>query len=158
METRAQRLAAKVKAVNAAHAVANQVCPKLREFFRQYVGKQVLKAEGGLLKKIQEAMPELPASGPWLHIYRNPSTYSLAWSVKTCEMIVEGGGCLYYEVTIYVANVDGNTIKDIYDNECDFRTDFTTAEVNEKRDAYEAAKKAADTARSNLHPFGEYDN
>ena len=153
--TREDHLNAKVKAVNTAHAVANEWFPKLREYFAPFVGKQVFKKEGGFLEKVKKGMPKFP-NDTKVMIYRHTYDYSLAFTVKTCEMCSQHG-CLYFDVTFYVGTLDHGVLTKLADTENKFRTDFTAAEVTQKRAAYEAAKKLADTARSNLYPFGEMD-
>lgn len=154
--TREKKLAAKVKAVNHAHAVANEWCPKLRAIFAQFVGKQIEKKDGPLLEKIKKLLPEFPST-PSLHIGRHYSNYSLAWTVKTSEMDTEHT-CLYYETTFYVGDLDHGVLTKILDNECNYRTDYTAEEIAEKRREYNEAKRVADAARDALYPFGEMDN
>ena len=156
MEAYRQRLEAKVKAVNTAHAIANEWHLKLREYFTQFVGKQIFKAAGGFLEKVKKGMPELPCDTK-THIYRRNSNYSLCFTVKTCEQWTEYG-CLYYEVTFHVGELNDGVLTTISDAESNLRTDFTPEEIQQKRKAFETAKKAADIARSNLYPFGEIDN
>lgn len=146
---------AKVKAVNKAHGYANKLCADLQATFAPLVGQKIEKADGGLLAKVAKLLPEFPHS-PSLHVYRYISNYSLAWSVKTCEHIADTCGCLYYDVTVYVGDMrDGVLVK--LSDPCVFRTDYTVAEVDAKREAYRAAKSAAGAAQSALYPFGEYD-
>jgi hypothetical protein len=154
--TREQKLAAKVKAVNHAHAIANEWCPKLRAIFTQFVGKQIEKKDGPLLEKIKKFLPDFPST-PFLQIYRHRSDYSLAWTVKTSEMDTDHT-CLYHETTFYVGDLDHGILVKVLDNECNYRTDYTTEEISEKRREYNEAKREADEARDNLFPFGEMDN
>ena len=149
-------LEAKVGAVNRANDAANRWGPVLRESVRPFVGAQVVKKAGGLLDKVKKALPTLP-NDAWLQVYRHVSDYSLAWTFKSCVMIGETHGCLYHEVTVYVGKLSHGVLTELESSEFKGRTDYTVDEVLQKRAAYESAKKAADDARSNLHPFGEYD-
>lgn len=155
MDERPARLAARVKAVNAAHACANELHRTLIDIFRPLVGVKLFKVDGSFLAKYLPLLPEFPNRHD-LMVYRHRSDYSLAWTVKTCEQVVGASHCLYYETTIYVGEVSGVTLKNVNDP-CDMKTDYTAADIAAKREAYKAAKKVADDALSALNPFGEYD-
>lgn len=154
--SRENTLAARVKAVNAANAYAMKLYPVLMDFFRPLLGQQILKVDGTLLKKIEAAMPAFPDSGVSqnrLHVYRNTSDYSLAWTVKTCESIEGASSCVYHEIAVYVGGLSGGTLKDFYAPP-DLRSDYKVEDVKAARAAYEAAQRTADNLKSALHPFG----
>ena len=155
MDERPARLAARVKAVNAAHACANEFRKILTDIFRPLVGVKLFKVDGSILAKYVPLLPEFPNRHD-LMVYRHRSDYSLAWTVKTCEQVVGASHCLYYETTIYVGEVSGVTLKNVNDP-CDMKTDYTAADIAAKRETYKVAKKVADDALSALYPFGEYD-
>ncbi len=155
MNTRREKLTARVAAVNKANAYANELYVKLADYFRPLVGQKILKADGSLLAKIEKDLPEM-ASGNELHVYRHRSEYSLAWTVKTCEFMPPHG-CMYHETTVYVADLKGQTLGEL-SRPFEARSDYTVEGIEKLREAYETAKKAADNARSALFPFGEYDN
>lgn len=147
------RLAARVKAVNAANRKAGEIYDTLAIRFAPYVGCKIEKADGGLLAKIVKGLPEFPYSNG-LHVYKYASNYSLVWMVKTCE-VCDGTAC-YHETGVYIGEMrDGVLLK--LCNRPELRSDYTVEEVVANREAYEAAKKVADDAQGKLHPFGEYD-
>lgn len=154
--SRKDRLAAKVKAVNRANGIAHELFPVLTAIFAPLVGKQIIKATGGLLAKYEKLLPEFPNTG-YLRVYRHQSEYSLAWTVNTSEHD-SINTVLYHEVTFYVGELRGGVLERLSPHPFVGRTDYTEHEIQEKRARYEAAKKAADEARSDLYPFGEYDN
>jgi len=151
-------LEARVRGVNAAHAYALQLCPVLRERFAPLVGQKVLKNDGTLMAKYTNLLPEFPYSHR-LHVYKHTSEYSLAWTVKTCEVdVVEGTGhAYYYETTVYVGDLSNGVLTKITPHPYTGRTDHTVEGVVAVREEFEAARKVFDDARSALHPFGEYD-
>lgn len=145
-------LAAKVRAVNAAHAEANRIFPILQEFFKPYVGQQVLLQGGGLLKKIKNKLPKFEN----LHVFMDSNTrYSLKWEVKACEHVQGEQHVVYHSVTIYVGNIDGLILKDVYP-EFSAKDDYTVEEIEAARLEYKRLKELADNAKSALAPFGEY--
>lgn len=151
------KLEAKVRAINSVHKYATELHPVLVKFFTPYIGQTILKQDGSLLKKIVEKLPEFlhnNASGLMVYFYR--SSYSLVWMVKACENIPEYGTCVYYEVGVYVGNLDGAVLKDFI---APFtgRSDYTAAEIQQKRITLEDAKKAEREAKSALGPFEEHD-
>ena len=150
-------LDAKVKAVNRANGEALKLHSVLVEIFRPLVGTKVEKADGTLLKKIADLLPELPYTSK-LHVYKNVSNYFLAWNVKA----VEGYGehhCTSHEASVYVgflANGAGFVLEKLADPP-DLRTDYTAEEVLAKRADFDVKRKAADAAKCALGPFGEFD-
>ena len=145
-------LAARVVATNKAHKYAVELQSKLRAAFAPLVGQKILKADGSLLAKYETLAPQ--CAGNDLHVYRHNSNYSLAWCVKACES-VPPHGCVYYEVTAYVGDLEGQVLKSL-SPALELRSDYTVKEIEGKIAAYEAAKKAADTARSEVYPFQEF--
>jgi hypothetical protein len=154
-DTREERLRAKVAAVNRAHKYAIEIQPELIAIFAPFVGQKVMKI-GGLMEKFKKLLPEFPNTVP-LSVYRHVSDYSLAWTVKTCESYGEHS-CLYYEVTVYIGDLHHGVLTKVSNQSYEFRTDYTKQEIEEKRQQYQKAKRAADDARNNLYPFGESDN
>lgn len=148
---------AKVNAVNRANKYANYIYPLLREVFAPLVGQQVVKVNGDLLAKFEKLVSlHTPKNSGGLQVYRHRSDYSLAWVVKTCEMIQGTHSCVYHEVVVYIGNLRGQILTELC-TPFQGRTDYTVSEVEENRKAYEAAKKAANEAQSKLWPFDEYD-
>ncbi len=151
----ASALAAKVAAVNAANAYANELRPALVAALVPFIGSKVLKVTGELLEKVKAALPDFSHTVSF-SIYRHRSNYSLAWTVKTCELYGEHS-CIYHETTVYVCDLDNGVAKPLTGTVSTFRTDYTEREVFDLRAACSAAKQAARTAESALFPFGEYD-
>lgn len=148
-------LEARVHGVNAANECANKLWSQLVPVFKQFVGTKILKADGTLLKKVQECVDalDLPHENK-LHVYRSSSIYSLNYVVKTCE--VSDKCAHYYEQAVYIGEIRDGVLVDI-SKEVKHKTDYTVAEIIEARLAYKAAKKAADEAKSALIPFDEND-
>lgn len=155
MNTRVEKLTAKVAAVNRANEYAARLYAVLAERFAPLVGQKILKVDGGLLGKYAGLVPELP-SEPSIHVYRHSSDYSLAWTVKTCEFMPPHS-CMYHEVTVYVGDLRGQTLEKMTLHPFSGRTDYSVEEIMGKRAAYESAKRVADELRGDLYPFGEYD-
>lgn len=156
MQTKSEELAAKVVAVNKANAGANALQALLRTFFEPYVGQKIVKACGNLLAKIESKMPDLEALTKeygLFQIYKSRSPYSLSWTVRTCEPVGDHG-CTYYEVSVCIGDMKGDTLEDVKDLYIR-TTDYKAADITEKRQKFEAAKKEMEEARSALWPFGE---
>jgi len=155
MNTRVEKLTAKVAAVNRANEYAAQLYTVLAERFAPLVGQKILKVDGSLLGKYAGLVPELPSKRD-IHVYRHSSDYSLAWTVKTCEFMPPHS-CMYHEVTVYVGDLRGQTLEKMTIHPFSGRTDYSVEEITGKRAAYESAKRVADELRGDLYPFGEYD-
>jgi hypothetical protein len=155
MNYREARLQAKVAAVNNAFTHAAEWHPKLSEVFKPFVGQKLEKADGQFLAKIQKLVPGLPNSVRF-SVYRHISNYSLAYVVKTCEMVPEEHGCEYFEVVMYVGKMQ-NGVLTALEPAPNGRTDWTAEEVKEKQATLRKAKEMVSTAQGELYPFGEYD-
>lgn len=153
MNTKLERLTAKVAAVNKANVYAAKLYPELVKIFEPLVGEKILKVDGTLLSKYAALLPEFPCN-PHLHVYRNSSDYSLAWTVKSCEMMPPHS-CMYHEVVVYVGEIRGQHLVKMMDHPFNGRTDFTVEEILGKREAYISAKKVMEELRSELYPFGD---
>ena len=157
-ETRDEKLAARVAAVNRANGAAHQLYADLVKIFEPLVGVKLEKVDGTLRKEFAKLLPEFPYSHA-LHVYRHTSNYSLAWVVKTCEQTNPSGvgHAYYHETVVYIGDMSNGVLTKISPNG-GWKVDYTVAEVKAARERYEQANRAADDARSALHPFGEYDH
>ncbi len=145
-------LPAHVKAVNRAHTIANHLQPLLQAAVKPWIGKQIYKIDGSLFAKFEKSLDGLLPNDSKVITYRYRSEYSLMWIVKVSEPTGDCG-CLYYEASMYIGKVS----KGVLESLCDlhhYREDFTVEEVQARRNAYEAAKKALLAATSDLYPFG----
>ena len=152
------RLAAKVAAVNAANAYAKELYPQLAEVMRAFVGKKIIKQDGGLTAAVLAALPKLPCNGR-INVYcQSYRTYSLSWVVKTNETICEDRGVEYHETSVNIGRVSDHILTEIVSGEHidNLRTDYTVAEIEGKQKTYHELKNKADEARGELYPFGEY--
>lgn len=159
MNTAAERLAAKVNAVNKANAYAKQLLPKLQDTFRPFLGQQIDKKTGGMMAKVKAAVDALDLPNtPNLSVFRHHNSYSLCFIVKVC--VVTNGIGTYHETMVQVAEMNGDFLKDtFYPPEWNvFKDDHTPERVEQLRDTYRKAKRKADDARNALDPFGEWDN
>ena len=149
MNYQLEKLTAKVAAVNRANEHAAKLHTILHARFAPLVGEKILKADGSLLAKYIDLVPK---DDDDIRVFRMSSTYSLAWTVKTCEHMSDS--CLYHQTAVYVGNLDGNRLSNLLDFE-ERRSDFTVDEILEKRAAYESAKRLVDEIKGGLFPFGE---
>ncbi len=147
-----RKLNAKVKAVNRAHSRANVVALELHEFFKPYVGQEVLKVDGTFFAKIK--VPQYENTNSTM-IYRSANQYTLNWVVKTSEQDSENT-CMYYEVGVYVAELDRKFLVKLLEPQT-LRCDYTLEEITEKRNIHKELRRQADAAKSALWPFGEND-
>jgi len=154
--SRQAQLEARVRARNRVNTYANQWYTILAEKVRPFVGKKILNVNGGLLKKYADQLPELPYLSPGPHIYSCHTNYQLRWAAKTSEQVVCECHCLYEEESFSVAEMELDVVIKICEPYIR-RTDYTAAEVIEKREAYKKAKALSDEAYSALRPFGEFD-
>lgn len=148
-----EKLNAKVMAVNAAHKAVNAWRPKLIEFFKQYVGQKIFKADGWLVSRIELKVPKLDGI-QFVSCYFDSSRYSLRYVAKSC--VGYGHTCVYYEATMWIGDMEDGFLKKVYDFE-PVKDDYTVEGAVANIKAVEAAKKALDEANSALQPFQEND-
>lgn len=155
-------LVAYVKAVNAAHAYAMKLFPMLTDIFRPWVGKQIETKGGPLLAKVDKLLPTFPSTHA-LQVFRHVTRYSLAWTVKACEVAEDPdepryGTAQYYEVTVYIGDMSNGVLTKLcesYQQPPNWRSDFTVEGVLAAREAAKKAKALYDEAESKCYPFGE---
>jgi len=150
-------LETRVKGVNNAHKYGNELYRILVKVFKPFIGQKVIKKTGGLIQKVQRAIDSLnlPCSVP-IQVYRNSfSDYSLSYVVKTCETLNQRA--YYYEVSIYIGNIENGILKDIDYPFPNFKTDYKAETIRENRKIYKELQEKADKAKSNLFPFDTYD-
>jgi hypothetical protein len=158
-------LEAKVRAVNKANAYAQDLWPKLRDYFAPYVGQKILKANGDLLAKVVAGMPDFPKADNVQLVYKMSSRYSLGWVVKVCESSPSlhpaarptDSIAHYWESSIYVGDIEGDRLVKLYGHPPYGRTDWTADEVAKAREEYKLAEALAREAKDKFHIFGDYD-
>lgn len=149
-------LRARVRALNKAGELANELYPKLLEVFKSHVGEKVFKKDGGLLAKFEKLLPELPHDTS-IRVIRYSSEYSLAWEVTAVESVNGSYGCKYESAMVYVGSVRNGILTDLEEKPPGHRTDFSVHEVLEKRNVCEEKEREYREAKSALFPFGESD-
>lgn len=163
MATPTQRLEIKVAAVNLAHKTANEIYQPLVDYFRQFVGQKVVKDDGSLTKKVASGLPELP-KGDGIHlIYKDSSSYSIRFSVRTCKSgYPDHTGystcCSCHEAGVTIGNLAGTILKDINETSPQYKCDYTVEDIQAKRERYKELAEQANQAKYALSPFGEYDH
>ena len=157
---RSNRLAARVAARNAAHQMVNELRPKLRAALRPFIGRQVIKADGDLMKVVFAAVdPILPERKASEYAWFDKSSYILRWAVQACRTV--NGETAYADATVYVGRLDeqtGQTLIEIHEDDGDLRADYTADEVLRLRDDWKKKQAIADNAFSALWPFGDSDS
>ena len=157
----ATHLNARVHGRNKANRLAIELYKELSNFFASLVGCKILKADGSLLKKHDEAVKQLLGkykNYERVSVYRSNSTYSLVWVVKVWDMYQRtySERANYEETTVYVGELNGDVLTKL-SNAPQYRFDYSADEIREKREKYKALAKLADDAKSELFPFDEYD-
>lgn len=158
----------KVRAVNNCHARVNEFMPKLKAFFRPYVGFKILKADGSFLKSVESDFNKsfvFPRGGDFhgFHVCRSFG-YSLCWEFTWLEFSpVQGHE--QHKHTLYIGEmetVDGSfsgaksTLKSLYaNNDEPLRTDFTVQEILRIRASIKKAKETYENMKSMIYPFSE---
>jgi len=158
MKDKNKVLEARVAGVNEAHDYANKLWPKLAAVFEPLVGQKIEKVDGGLLEKVKKQLPELPNTVA-ISVNRYHSNYSLSWTVKTCKSVKQPDGyghAYYYERSVTVGELRHGVLTKLVEQP-HFKTDYNAKDILAKREAFKAAEKVYDEAKSALFPFGEYD-
>lgn len=147
------RLSAKVCAVNKANAYAMRLHKLLSPIVAQWVGQDILKADGTLRVKYEKQIPKFPEVAG-IRVYKRVASYGLSFSVSGSENAEDCTMC--YEASCNLAKLSNGVVGELY--QCpELRTDYTAEEIEEKRKAYKKAEELAREAESALTPFGEYD-
>lgn len=150
-------LETRVRMVNNTHKYGNDLYYILIKAFKPFIGKKIIKKAGGLIQKAQQIINSInsPYNGP-TQVYKNPNNnYSLSFIVKTCETLNER--TFYYEICIYIGNVENEILKDMDYPFPDLKVNYKAESVIEDRRICKELQEKADNAKSALFPFGMYD-
>ena len=158
-------LEAKVESVNLANREALWLQRTLKPVFASYLGKQVVKKDGGLLAKVASEVGVVTDGPTDRRVWFFPVTsrYSVQYTVKSC--VTHGGRSYYHEVPVYIGHLGVNgegfgaqrTHLESLAEDLELRTDWTADEVESKRRECREAEEAFRVAQSGLIPFGFYD-
>lgn len=151
----ADRLAARVQAVNVANAYANSIQPGLAQLCEKFINTKIRNKDGSLAKKFKEQLDtlNLPHLTP-LYVQRHCTEYSLSFRVTAHTSVGDENGS--HTTTIPIGGISDGILTEINNYEPD-RTDYTVAEVTRLREEYKEKRRAADAAYSALGIFGEHD-
>jgi hypothetical protein len=149
------KLKAKVEAKNAVNEADRYWRPRIKDFFREYVGKTVVKADGTtLVKRVSDQLDFLPGT-PTLKITANAYGSSLSFEVKTSAMYNDTS-CLYETTSIYVGEIKDGVLLNIADAptySVHHRSDWTVEEIEGIRAELEEAEKVVSAIKDRLGPF-----
>jgi hypothetical protein len=158
-----ERLTARVNARNRVNRVANEWNSKLVEAFAPFVGKKIKRQEGGLTKAafVAVAALDLPDCAA-LRLRVRAEHYWLSCEVSVWENLPTADITGYRDgftekETISVGWIDSCVLTKLAEPKTDRRTDFTVAEIVEKRRKADELQRLAREAESNLYPFGDCD-
>lgn len=152
MNNPSDSLIALVTAKNRANAEANRLQPLAIEAIRPFFGKKILKADGCLLAKVEEAMkPALQVVAP-IRVWRDSSRYSLNYVIRTYESSISAES---YFTLGELDNHSGNLVK--LAEPTTHKTDYNAEEIAQLRLEAEKAKEIARKAENACHPFGLFD-
>ena len=155
-----ERTTAEVTAVNLAHAAANILYLELSEKLSPFVGAKIFRTNSKKLLKnvedlINDVLSSIHSNYEGVYIYRI-SDYRLLYAVESC--IRSHGIYVKYEIAINVGRRNNNGFGDLLEGIKDqeiLRTDYTVADILEKKAALVEAKKVVKTAEEALSPFDE---
>jgi len=159
-------LDAKIAARNEVNALANESYQAAADALRPFVGQKVCKADGSLLKKVQEALPPSiqQSNGDAHSWYSTGHGYNVVLNVKTSKC-TRGKNwtpqndyqvASYAEATLYIGHLQNGVLTGLYDAPA-YRSDYTAEFVREARKEAAIADEAKRAAESKIHYFGMYD-
>lgn len=152
-------LVAKVKARNLVNKELIERVPAMIEALKPFIGLPVLKVDGTLLKKVNDALPELPntvAISGWY----SARCYSIYVCFKSCVWEGLAHGCVYQEESYCIGEL-ATTILKAEQRPIDlsfYRTDWTVEEVEKARENVRKAEDALSEAKRPLYHFGMHDS
>ena len=147
------KLEVRVELVNRIHTRAMVAFHTLTDFFKGYVGKPVVKADGRLLKTIDKSLPKLESHDVRMAHY--PARTNLSWGITGYASY--DGIAIYHEVGISIGELQGNILAKLWDEPAQFRSDFTAEEIRKNRKALLLLKRQVQDLESVLIPFGSSD-
>ena len=154
MDTYSERLAAKVRAVNTANAVALQLYDRLAPVFSPYQGAKVVNKDGSLVHKLAKvAEPIIDEFRSKVHhIYKySVSDYNVMYVVKTGVSYGEHS-CVYHEANVYIASIRHGEMTEL-SKRPELRSDYSADEISTAKQEYERLKKMANIVIAPYYSF-----
>jgi hypothetical protein len=140
-------LAAKIKAVNTANAVALDLFDELSPVFQPLIGRKVCKTDGELFKKYASVISPIVED---LYYY----DYTLIWIVKSCVTYPDGG-CVYYETSVRIGSICDGVLTSVNERPV-LRTDYSESEVMQALKQYAEAKAVLSAIAAPYQNFEEF--
>lgn len=147
-------LAAKVAARNAVNRFANEWYARAAEALKPFIGQKICKVDGTLLKKLKEALLELPNKGFEMSGWYSADRYSLKAYLKACECT--NGIANYADTTLYLGDLTDGVLTRLYDAP-NFKADYTEEFITQTREEIKKAETMMNQAKSKLGDFGMWD-
>jgi hypothetical protein len=161
------RLEARVRAVNLCNEVCGVVFARLKARLAPFVGKLVTKADGTLRENVKASLAGIwedyekrTPDGCRITITTNFMRAGFAWAVYVSAPVGDPNGdhtVQSAEQSVYVGDLDGQTLRRL--NDCDHarRTDYSAAEIRAQREKVKQLEAVFSEEKAKLFPFGEYD-
>jgi hypothetical protein len=150
------RLANKVAAVNEVNRLANEFDAEMRRRMAPWLGKAIIRADGGLLKRFCDCIDDMVTYTPRVHISRSHhSTTCADFDIKINYPVGEST-VSYYTVSVRVANVRGGVLEEfrpVYTRP----TDYNVETIRAIQAEIKVARAVLHAAESRLSPFNEND-
>lgn len=156
-----QALEVKVAARNEVNKAANELRTQLHAFFRERVGKKVIKTtpyRSLTAKVVQDIEPVLNSfeQRGFRIIFDCGYSYSIYCTIRKDMMIGNKSMCFSQDIYACSLNLDSASIKDEWKNCIDYREDFTVEEVLEKRKRIAELDREISELKGSIRDFDRY--
>ena len=143
----------KVTAQNECNAHLNEIVPLLRKWMEPFLGQQVIKANGGYMKKFIDCKPSFSMAGSAREFrwWTTATGYSIRVNGSQC--VTDSNGTVYAESSVYLSDLRDGVLTKMYPIESPLKTDYDVAEIKVLLEKIDAKKKEIDILRAALGDF-----
>lgn len=150
------RLANKIDAVNRVNRFANEFDVKLRAAMEPWVGKQIIKADGNLVKRFKDSIADTITGSPTINIVRSHWSQTCADFDVKINYPVGDHTVDYFTVSVRVATVKSGILNGFHPVSMR-RTDYDITVIRQIQAEIATARAALHRAEMAICPFREYD-
>lgn len=143
-------LQSEVELVNRTHAFANELGQKVRDYFKLFIGKKVLTRHG-FVKSISDYIEGIRDVNPMYTIFLSSHGGLIYLNIRGNASI--DGYAKYKSVGISIGCTEYSILTSVSDNKIDYRCDFTSEEIEKKRERINILREEIEELNSSLGHF-----
>lgn len=151
-----ERIITQIEAQNEVNAMAKPLFKTCVKWLKPFIGKKVINLNGSLSKKVNDCKPEFQKEDKRFRWLLNVNRYSVYVELDLCKNYPGSYGCHYAKQSFYLAKVEDGILLEIDETIPDFKTDYSTIEIQEKHAELKELRQKVRELEFFIQPFSNY--